>query len=47
MGKRIVNALMDGAGEYTTGAVFTAGGAAPDKPAGVIAITFTDLKRRG
>ena len=47
MGKRIVNALMVGAGEYTTGSVFTAAGAAPDKPAGVIAITFTDLKRRG
>ena len=47
MGKRVVNALMVGAGEYTTGSVFTAAGAAPDKPAGVVAITFTDLKRRG
>ena len=28
------------------GSVFTAAGAAPDKPAGV-RITFTDLKRRG
>lgn len=27
--------------------VFTAAGAAPDKPAGVVAITFTDLRRRG
>ena len=44
MGKRIVNALMVGAGEYTTGSVFTAAGAAPDKPAGVIAITFTDFE---
>jgi D-galacturonate reductase len=44
---RTVNALMVGAGEYTTGSVFTANGAAPDKPAGVCAITFTDLRRRG
>jgi D-galacturonate reductase len=27
--------------------VFTAAGAAPDKPAGVVAITFTDMRRRG
>ena len=27
--------------------MFTAAGAAPDKPAGVVAITFTDLRRRG
>ncbi|GHP03015.1 hypothetical protein PPROV_000177000 [Pycnococcus provasolii] len=39
--------LMVGAGEYTTGCVFTAAGAAPDKPAGVVAITMADLRRRG
>ena len=38
---------MIGAGEYTTGCVGTAAGAAPDKPAGVVAITFADLRRRG
>ena len=27
--------------------MFTAAGAAPDKPAGVVAITFTDMRRRG
>ena len=42
-----VSALMIGAGEYTTGCVGTAAGAAPDKPAGVVAITFADLRRRG
>lgn len=39
--------LMIGAGEYTTGFVRHAGGAASDKPAGVVAITMTDLRRRG
>ena len=39
--------LMVGAGEYTTGCVFTEAGAAPDKPAGVVAITFADMRRRG
>mmetsp|Transcript_36257 Transcript_36257/g.43768 ORF Transcript_36257/g.43768 Transcript_36257/m.43768 type:complete len:421 (+) Transcript_36257:93-1355(+) len=43
----MVNCLMVGAGEYTTGCVATAAGAAPDKPAGVIAITMIDLRRRG
>jgi D-galacturonate reductase len=42
-----IDALMIGAGEYTTGCVFTAAGAAPDKPAGVVAITLTDMRRRG
>ena len=43
----MVNALMIGAGEYTSGCVFTASGPASDKPAGVIGITFIDMKRRG
>eukprot|EP00976_Prorocentrum_cordatum_P059080 1174473-Prorocentrum_minimum.AAC.2 len=43
----MVNALMIGAGEYTTGCVFTASGPASDKPAGVIGITFIDMRRRG
>jgi D-galacturonate reductase len=42
-----IDALMIGAGEYTTGCVFTEAGAAPDKPAGVVAITFADMRRRG
>ena len=42
-----VDVLMVGAGEYTTGCVFTEAGAAPDKPAGVVAITFADMRRRG
>lgn len=42
-----IDALMIGAGEYTTGCVFTEAGAAPDKPAGVVAITLTDMRRRG
>jgi D-galacturonate reductase len=42
-----VNALMVGAGEYTTGCVFTASGPASDKPAGVIALCFLALRRRG
>lgn len=41
------NVLMIGAGEYTTGFVGHAGGAASDKPAGVVAITMIDLRRRG
>ncbi|KAK3268274.1 hypothetical protein CYMTET_23213 [Cymbomonas tetramitiformis] len=43
----MVNALMIGAGEYTTGCVFTASGPASDKPAGVVAISFIDMRRRG
>eukprot|EP01006_Ploeotia_vitrea_P014096 TRINITY_DN37486_c0_g1_i1.p1 TRINITY_DN37486_c0_g1~~TRINITY_DN37486_c0_g1_i1.p1 ORF type:complete len:425 (+),score=57.49 TRINITY_DN37486_c0_g1_i1:41-1315(+) len=42
-----VNVLMIGAGEYTTGYVGHAAGAASDKPAGVIAISMIDLRRRG
>ena len=42
-----IDVLMVGAGEYTTGCVFTEAGAAPDKPAGVVAITFADMRRRG
>mmetsp|Transcript_56290 Transcript_56290/g.178206 ORF Transcript_56290/g.178206 Transcript_56290/m.178206 type:complete len:429 (+) Transcript_56290:283-1569(+) len=42
-----VGALMIGAGEYTTGYVPTATGAANDKPAGVVAISFIDMKRFG
>jgi len=38
---------MVGAGEYTTGCVFTASGPASDKPAGVIALCLLDLRRRG
>ena len=42
-----IDVLMVGAGEYTTGCVFTEAGAAPDKPAGVVAISFADMRRRG
>mmetsp|Transcript_19642 Transcript_19642/g.37483 ORF Transcript_19642/g.37483 Transcript_19642/m.37483 type:complete len:420 (+) Transcript_19642:122-1381(+) len=41
-----VNVLMVGAGEYTTGCVFTETGPASDKPAGVIALCFLDMRRR-
>jgi hypothetical protein len=47
MGSPLIGALMVGAGEYTTGCVFTASGPASDKPAGVIALCFLDLRRRG
>lgn len=43
----LIGALMVGAGEYTTGCVFTASGPASDKPAGVIALCLLDLRRRG
>jgi hypothetical protein len=43
----LIGALMVGAGEYTTGCVFTASGPASDKPAGVIALCMLDLRRRG
>ncbi|GBG62697.1 hypothetical protein CBR_g31714 [Chara braunii] len=42
-----VDVLMIGAGEYTTGFVRGQHGAASDKPAGVIAVTLIDLRRRG
>lgn len=43
----VMDVLMIGAGEYTTGHVPTKGGAASDKPAGVVAITLFDLRRSG
>ena len=45
---RLINVLMVGAGEYNCGFVpSNAAGAAPDKRAGVVAITLFDLRRRG
>lgn len=41
------NVLIIGAGEYTTGYVPTTAGVASDKPAGVVALTLFDLRRRG